>query len=210
MDRVDRLARQGYFASDPEQKRYGMDAMWYLWSGSMSPLFGKHKMATFERYYLTDAALREENMNPYYDLRDEEQTAVKILREFGLDPAASHIINGHVPVKVKKGESPIKANGKLLVIDGGFSKAYQEKTGIAGYTLIFNSYGLLLASHEPFESTQKAIEEEADIHSKTEILQRNAKRIWMQDTDQGHEIHLQIVELKNLLQAYRDGLIKER
>jgi fructose-1,6-bisphosphatase-3 len=210
MDRVDRLARQGYFASNPEQKRYGMDAMWYLWSGSMSPLFGKRRMATFERYFLTDAALWEEDMNPYYDLRDEEKTAVKILREFGLDPAMSHIINGHVPVKVKKGESPIKANGKLLVIDGGFSKAYQEKTGIAGYTLIFNSYGLLLASHEPFESTQKAIEEEVDIHSKTEILQRNTKRIWVQDTDQGHEIQLQIAELKDLLQAYRDGLIKER
>jgi fructose-1,6-bisphosphatase-3 len=210
MDRVERLARQGYFASNPEQKRYGMDAMWYLWSGSMSPLFGKRKMATFERYFLTDAALQEENMNPYYDLRDEEKTAVKILREFGLDPATSHIINGHVPVKVKKGESPIKANGKLLVIDGGFSKAYQEKTGIAGYTLIFNSYGLLLASHEPFESTQKAIEEEVDIHSKTEILQRNTRRIRVQDTDQGHEIKQRIAGLKELVQAYRDGLIKER
>jgi fructose-1,6-bisphosphatase-3 len=188
MDRVERLARQGYFSSDPEQKRYGLDAMWYLWSGPISPLFGKHKMATFERYYTTDKAIQEEKMNPYYDLRYGEETADKILQEFGLDPGTCHIINGHVPVKVSKGESPLKAGGKLLVIDGGFSKAYQKQTGIAGYTLIYNSYGLMLAAHEPFESTQKAIEEEADIHSQTQILEQTTSRKFVRDTDQGRVI----------------------
>ncbi len=209
MDRVDRLARQGYFSSDPEKKQYGMDAMWYLWSGSMSPLFGKQKMATFERYLLTDEKLRAEKMNPYYELRYKEETADKILREFGLDPETSHIINGHVPVKVSKGESPIKANGKLIVIDGGFSKAYQKQTGIAGYTLIYNSYGLMLAAHDPFDSTQKAIEEAVDIHSRTQILKRKTTRIWNRDTDQGQEVQQRINELKALLDAYRAGLIKE-
>jgi fructose-1,6-bisphosphatase-3 len=166
-------------------------------------------MATFERYLLTDEKLRREKMNPYYDFRYKEETADKILREFGLDPESSHIINGHVPVKVSKGESPIKANGKLFVIDGGFSKAYQKETGIAGYTLIYNSYGLMLAAHEPFESTQKAIEEEIDIHSRTQILKRNTSRIWNRDTDQGQEIQQRIDELKALLEAFRAGLIKE-
>jgi fructose-1,6-bisphosphatase-3 len=209
MDHVEQLARQGYFSSDPEQKQAGMDAIWYLWSGSRSPLFGKQKMATFERYFLTDETLREEKKNPYYDLRDEEKTADKILREFGLDPETSHIINGHVPVKVNIGESPLKADGKLFVIDGGFSKAYQKETGIAGYTLIYNSYGLMLAAHEPFESTQKAIEEEIDIHSRTQILEQTTSRQYIRDTDQGHEIQQRMDELKALLQAYRAGLIKE-
>lgn len=209
MDRVERLARQGYFATDPEQKQYGLDAIWYLWSGGRSPLFGKDKMATFERYFLADKETHRENKNAYYDLRDKKKTAVKILTEFGLDPETAHIINGHVPVEVKHGESPIKAGGKLLVIDGGLSKAYQAKTGIAGYTLIYNSYGLLLASHEPFESTQKAIEEGIDIHSKTEILEQNRNRVFVKDTDLGHEIEKRITELKSLLDAYRVGLIKE-
>ena len=209
MDRVERLARQGYFATDPEQKRYGLDAIWYLWSGGRSPLFGKDKMTTFERYFLAEKETHKENKNPYYQLRDSKKTAKKILAEFGLDPQTSHIINGHVPVEVKHGESPIKAGGKLLVIDGGLSKAYQAKTGIAGYTLIYNSYGLLLASHEPFESTQKAIEEGIDIHSKTEILEQNRNRVFVMDTDLGHEIKKRIAELKSLLDAYRVGLIKE-
>ncbi len=209
MDRVERLARQGYFADDPTQKRYGLDAIWYLWSGSQSPLFGKQRMATFERYLLTDPALQEEKKNAYYALRDRQETAEKILREFGLDPQTSHIINGHVPVRVKKGENPLKAGGKLFVIDGGFSKAYQQETGIAGYTLIYNSYGLLLAAHETFESMQKAIEEEQDIHSKTEIMERNYNRIFVRDTDEGEEIQKRIEELETLLHAYRAGLIKE-
>lgn len=210
MDRLDRLARQAYFATDAELKQYGMDVMWYLWSGSRSPLFGKEKMATFERYFVADPATHAEGKNAYYALRDKPETAVKILREFGLDPKTARIINGHVPVEVKKGESPVKANGRLIVIDGGFSKAYQSKTGIAGYTLIHNSYGFLLASHAPFESTQKAIEEELDIHSKTEILEANYHRIRVRDTDEGYRIQAKIHQLEALLAAYREGLIKEQ
>ncbi len=210
MDRVERLARQAYFTTDnPEQKQYGMDAMWYLWSGDQSPLFGKDKMATFERYFIDDKSTHTETINAYYTFRDSKETAQKILKEFGLDPDKAHIINGHVPVKVKKGESPVKAGGKLLVIDGGFSKAYQSQTGIAGYTLVYNSYGLLLVSHRPFESTQKAIEEELDIHSKTEILETNYARIRVKDTDRGRDFQKQIEELQLLLRAYRAGLIKE-
>lgn len=209
MDRAERMVRQGYFATASEQKQAGLDMMWYLWSGSDSPLFGKDKMATFERYFIDDPKTHVETMDPYYDLRYREETARQILTEFGIDPEKGHIINGHVPVKVKKGESPVKAGGKLLVIDGGFSRAYQKKTGIAGYTLIFNSYGFLLASHLSFDSTQKAIEEGEDIHSKTERLERNVVRIRVKDTDRGRKIQQQIDELQRLLEAFRAGLIKE-
>ena len=211
MDRVDRLARQGYFATnDPAQKLYGLDAMWYLWSGAQSPLFGKDKMATFERYFIADKTTHTENRNAYYNLRDQEETACKILADFGLNPDTAHIFNGHVPVKVKKGESPVKANGKLLVIDGGFSKAYQKQTGIAGYTLVYHSYGLLLAAHQPFESIQKAIEAELDIDTDMVVLETKQTRLQVRDTDEGREIELQIEALQQLLQAYRTGLIKEQ
>ncbi|WP_153109202.1 fructose-1,6-bisphosphatase [Propionivibrio limicola] len=211
LDRMDRLARQGYFATDnPEQKQYGMDAMWFLWCAPQSPLFGKEKMATFERYFIADKATHAEKRNPYYNLRDSEDSARKILAEFGLNPNTGHIINGHVPVKVFKGESPIKANGKLIVIDGGFSRAYQKETGIAGYTLISNSRGLLLAAHQPFESTQKAIFEEHDIDSETEIIHTYPHRMLVGDTDRGAKIKEQIEELHALLNAYREGMLKER
>jgi fructose-1,6-bisphosphatase-3 len=211
MDRLERLARQAYFATDqPEQKLYGLDAMWYLWSGRQSPLFGKDRMTTFERYFIAAGNTHEEPKNPYYKYRDDEETCRKILEEFGLNPETAHIINGHVPVKVKKGESPIKAGGKLFVIDGGFSKAYQSQTGIAGYTLIYNSHGLMLASHHPFESAQKAIEEELDIHSKTEIVETHRARIRVKDTDLGQGIQKQIRDLRRLLNVYRAGLIKEK
>lgn len=210
LDRVDRLARQGYFATDnPAQKQYGMDAMWFLWCAPMSPLFGKEKMATLERYFLADKATHAEKRNAYYSLRDTEQNARKILQEFGLNPDSGHIINGHVPVKVVKGESPIKANGRLIVIDGGFSRAYQKQTGIAGYTLISNSRGLLLAAHQPFESTQKAVSEELDIDTETEIIHSHPVRMRVSDTDRGREIQNQIDELQALLHAYREGVIKE-
>jgi fructose-1,6-bisphosphatase-3 len=166
-------------------------------------------MATFERYFIADKTTHQEKRNAYYDLRDREETARKILAEFDLDPETGHIINGHVPVKVRKGESPVKAGGKLLVIDGGFSKAYQKQTGIAGYTLVYNSYGLLLAAHHPFESAQKAVEEELDIDSKTEILETNQTRLRVKDTDRGREIQKQLGDLHHLLKAYRTGLIKE-
>ena len=210
LDRVDRLARQGYFATDnPEQKQYGMDSMWFLWCAPQSPLFGKEKMATFERYFLADKATHAEKRNPYYNLRDTEDAARKILKEFGLNPDTARIVNGHVPVKVTKGERPIKANGRLIVIDGGFSRAYQKQTGIAGYTLISNSRGLLLAAHQPFESTQKAVSEELDIDTETEIIHTYPRRMRVRDTDRGLVIQELIDELKDLLHAYREGLIKE-
>jgi fructose-1,6-bisphosphatase-3 len=210
MDRVERLARQGYFTTDdPVQKQYGLDAMWYLWSGEQSPLFGKAKMATFERYFIADKATHVEQRNAYYTLRNQEATADKILQEFGLDPATGHIINGHVPVKARRGESPVKAGGKLIVIDGGFSKAYQKTTGIAGYTLVDDSYGLRLVAHPPFESTQKAIENELDTAPQTEILESSPVRKRVKDTDQGRDIQQRIDELQELLNAYRTGLIKE-
>ena len=210
LDRVDRLARQGYFSTDNlEQKQYGMDVMWFLWCAPMSPLFGKEKMATLERYFLADKATHTEKRNAYYTLRDTEQSARKILQEFGLNPDRGHIVNGHVPVKVAKGENPIKANGRLIVIDGGFSKAYQRETGIAGYTLVSNSRGLLLAAHQPFESTQKAVSEELDIDTETEIIHTHPFRMRISDTDRGRVIQEQIDELQDLLHAYREGVIKE-
>jgi len=211
LDRLELLAREAYFNhSDWEAKRYAMDVMWYLWCGPDSPLFGKEKMATFEAYFIEDQTTHIEKKNYYYDVKNDEEFCNRIFEEFGMDPKTSHIINGHVPVRLKKGESPIKANGKLLVIDGGMSRAYQAHTGIAGYTLIFNSYGLLLVSHEPFESTQKAIEEESDILSTRIVLEKEAVRMRVGDTDIGRELRTQIKDLEELLASYRKGLIKEK
>jgi len=211
IDKAERVAREAYFGKvNSESKLYALDSIWYLWCGSNSPLFGKDKMTTFERYFIDDKSAHVEIKNPYYNYRDDEAICNNILFEFGLNPNDSHIINGHVPVKTKQGESPIKANGKLLVIDGGFSKAYQQETGIAGYTLIYNSYGLLLASHAPFESTQKAIDEGKDILSSTIVLEKSTDRKRVVDTDVGLEIKEQIKDLELLLIAYRKGLIKEQ
>lgn len=209
LDKFDRLARQSYFTNDSGVKNYAMDMMWYLWCGPDSPEFGKEKMTTFERYFINDKETHIEERDPYYDYRDNEKLCINIFKEFNLDPSSSHIINGHIPVKTKDGESPIKANGKLLVIDGGFCRAYQPETGIAGYTLIYNSYGLLLTSHEPFESIEKAIIEEKDILSSTAILEHATTRKRVKDTDIGNELMAQIKDLEMLLIAYRKGLIKE-
>jgi fructose-1,6-bisphosphatase-3 len=210
LDRIDRLVRQAYFASTPDQQQGGQDMMWYLWTGAQSPLFGKKKMATFERYFIDDKTPHAEQRDPYYSLRDQPETVRRILEEFGLDPDRGHIINGHVPVKVRKGENPVKAGGRLLVIDGGFARAYQGQTGIAGYTLISNSYGLLLAAHQPFESVEQILEGGRAPHSQTEILETNTRRIRVRDTDLGCNIQRQIDELRALLDAFRGGLIKER
>jgi len=210
-DRLEILVREGYFhKNNPEGKLYGMDITWYLWTGPDSPLFGKDRMTTFERYFIDDKETHRENKSYYFKLEDSEEMCNLIFEEFGLNPETSHIINGHVPVKSKNGESPIKANGKLLVIDGGFSRAYQGTTGIAGYTLIYNSYGLILASHDPFESAQKAIEEEKDIHSTTIVLEKEVERKRVGDTDIGEQFREQIKDLQMLLDAYRVGLIKEQ
>ena len=167
-------------------------------------------MATFETYYIADKNTHKEERNPYYDFRNDVNAINKILVEFGLDENHSHIINGHVPVKVIKGESPVKADGKLIVNDGGMSEAYQKVTGIAGYTLIYNSYGLLLVAHQPFESKQKAIEEETDILSTHELLSLADSRKRIADTDTGEGLKRQIYELKMLLSAFYRGHIKER
>ena len=150
-DALDSYVRKGFFALDEKERRDGKDIMWYIWLHPDSPLFGKNRMATFERYFLAEEETHFEKKNAYYQLIENEEVIDRIMREFGLDPAGAHIVNGHVPVKRKDGESPIKCGGKVLVIDGGFSKAYQKQTGIAGYTLIYNSYGIRLVALEPFE-----------------------------------------------------------
>ena len=211
LDAVERTAREAYFNKPhSEAKRQCMDIMWYLWCGEDSPLFGKKKMTTFERYFIDDKTTHKEVSNPYYTLRNDENICRYVLESFGLDPDTSHIVNGHVPVKVVKGESPIKANGKLFVIDGGFAKAYQKVTGIAGYTLIYNSHGMVLVSHEPFVSTEVAIAEEKDILSSTVALQYTQDRIRVRDTDIGKKLQESIDELEKLLYAYQNGIIKEQ
>mgnify|MGYP000783176584 CR=1 FL=1 len=167
-------------------------------------------MATFERYFLTDKETHKEVKGYYYTLRDREDICDMILDEFGVEGEHRHIINGHVPVKTIKGEKPIKADGKLLVIDGGFSKAYQPETGIAGYTLVYHSHGLQLVQHEPFQSRQKAIEEGQDIKSTTFVIEFNSQRMMVKDTDKGKQLVTQIQDLKKLLVAYRTGFIKEK
>lgn len=211
MDRLDRLIRTAYFADENnKEKAYAMDYMWYIWCGPDSPLFDKSKMATFERYFLNDKETYKEQKGFYYTLRDSREACEYIMAEFGVTGQHTHIINGHVPVKTIKGEKPIKADGKLLVIDGGFSKAYQPETGIAGYTLVYHSHGMQLVQHEPFQSRQKAIEEGLDIKSTTFVVEFNSQRMMVKDTDKGRELVRQIDELKKLLVAYRNGIIKER
>ena len=209
-DVLESYVRKGFFALDESERRAGKDIMWFIWLHPDSPLFGKNKMATFERCSREDPETHIEKKNPYYFLIENETVIDGILREFGLDPEKAHIVNGHVPVKRKDGESPIKCGGKVMVIDGGFSKAYQKETGIAGYTLIYNSYGLRLVAHEPFESTEAAIANEKDIHSETTVVQRVYDRYLVGDTDAGRVLREQIADLERLLAAYRNGEITEK
>lgn len=209
-DALENYARKGYYAIDPEEKQKGLDILWFIWENQNSPVFGKEKMTTFERYFVADKSTHEEPKNPYYRLLEDEEIVNRILKEFGLWGEESHIINGHIPVEAKRGESPIKCNGKLLIIDGGFSKAYQPKTGIAGYTLIYNSYGLVLAAHEPFESVEKAVQEGSDIVSHTILVQHVVKRKTVADTDIGRGLKESIRDLEALLAAYREGMLVEK
>ncbi len=210
-DELDHYARKGYYSkNNPTEMQKGQDMIWYIWAGPNSPVFGKDKMATFERYLIVEKETHTEHKNSYYRLLDNEQIINKILAEFGLNTEHSHIVNGHVPVELKKGDSPIKCGGKLLIIDGGFSKAYQGKTGIAGYTLVANSHGMRLVAHEPFESTEAAILRESDIFSDSVILETSNTRISVADTDAGAELKESIHQLEELLQAYRDGIIIEK
>ncbi len=209
-DELEKLLRKGYYSIDPEEKQLGMDMHWYTWCHKNSPVFGKDKMATFERYFIEDKNTHVEIKNPYYTWYDKDETVTMILKEFGLDSPESRIINGHVPVEARKGELPVRCGGRLIVIDGGFSKAYQPKTGIAGYTLTYNSYGFLLAAHEPFESVEKAVETGSDIHSETVLVQHVDRRKTVADTDTGKEIKENIRQLEELLHAYRIGELAEK
>ena len=208
-DVLENYARKGYYAIDPDEKRKGLDILWFIWENKNSPVFGKEKMTTFERYFIADKATHSEPKNPYYTLLEKEEVVNRILSEFGLHGEESHIINGHIPVEAKKGESPVKCNGKLLIIDGGFSKAYQPKTGIAGYTLIYNSYGLVLAAHEPFESVEKAVRDGSDVISHSILVQHVVRRKTVADTDNGKIMKDNIRDLEELLEAYRAGTIIE-
>ena len=210
MDKAEQLARNGYFARNgSEEKRYGKDFLWFLWCGCYSPVYGKNKMTNFERYFIDDESTWVEIKDDYYNLIERADICNKILTEFGIPTEAfSHIINGHVPVKIKKGESPIHANGKLLVIDGGLSKAYQTVTGIAGYTLLFNSHGLLLSAHDAFESVESAIKEEKDIHSTLDVVELAPNRLLVEDTDAGKAQSKKIKDLKALVDAYYKGIVK--
>lgn len=211
MDYCDSIARLGYYAKPKSrEKLFGEDFLWFLWCGKNSPLFGREKIATFERLLIDDKDLWVEKKNAYYTLYENEQVCIDTLELFDLQGEYSHIINGHVPVKVSKGENPIKANGRLLVIDGGFCKAYQATTGIAGYTLIFNSNGMKLCSHQPFEGKLNAIKNNTDIYSTSIVFEHASHKIKIKETDKGKEIMQQIQTLKDLLQAFRDGIIKEK
>ncbi len=196
--------------TEPTERKFATDYFWYLWCGIDSPLFDKSKMTTFERYFLEDKTLHVEEKGYYYTLRNDEKVCEMILDAFGVEGEHRHIINGHVPVRAAKGEKPIKAGGKLMVIDGGFAKAYHDTTGIAGYTLVYHSRGFQLVQHEPFTSAEEAIKNGTDIVSSTQIVEMSSQRMLVSDTDKGRELRKHIEELKELLYAYRHGLIKER
>lgn len=208
-DILEYYARRGYYAKDVSERTAGQDIIWYIWTGKGSPVFGKEKMATFERYFVADKEPQKEKKNVYYQLLDREETVNAILKEFGLDIAGAHIVNGHVPVEQIHGESPIKCGGKLLVIDGGFSKAYHKKTGIAGYTLVCNSRGMHLVAHETFDSARAAVVNETDILTDFIEVETFPHRKLVADTDIGREIKENIYYLEELLEAYRDGTIME-
>lgn len=207
---LESFARKAYFTQDEKERQKYANMLWFAWTNPKSPVFGKAKMTTYERYFIADKSTHEEPKNPYYKLYEDVKIVDRIFKEFGMDPNGGYIINGHVPVESKRGESPIKGGGKLLMIDGGFSKAYQPKTGIAGYTLTSNSYGIVLVAHEPFESVEKAVKLETDVHSHKILEENVAKRKLVMDTDDGIVMKETIEDLEHLLSAYREGIIKEK
>lgn len=208
---ADRTARQALFAGEGTREREAArDFLWFLWCGRNSPVFGRDHIATFERALLSDKETWKEPKNPYYDYCNEEAFCMKLLSEFGMDKPWSRIVNGHIPVKAREGESPLKANGKLIMIDGGFCKAYQSQTGIAGYTMFFNSSGIYIAAHEPFSGTADAVENGRDITSHTVRVEAFPQRVMVADIDTGADIRERIADLLLLLEAFRDGRIKTR
>ncbi len=209
-DVMERYVRAAFDDADPELAKRGRDLLWYMWLGEGSPLFAKSKMATFELYLIAEKEARKEVKNPFYSYLDDERVMGGIFEDFGMDPETSRIVCGHVPVKVKDGEDPVKCGGRVLTIDGGFSKAYQPTTGIAGYTLISNSYGFVLAAHEPLESMRAAVVNELDIHSSRKVVELVDKRTLVADTDNGAVLKQQIADLEELLEAYRCGILAEK
>ena len=209
-DVMERYVRAAFDDADPELAKRGRDLLWYMWLGEGSPLFAKSKMATFELYLIAEKEARKEVKNPFYSYLDDEHVMGGIFEDFGMDPETSRIVCGHVPVKVKDGEDPVKCGGRVLTIDGGFSKAYQPTTGIAGYTLISNSYGFVLAAHEPLESMRAAVVNELDIHSSRKVVELVDKRTLVADTDNGAVLKQQIADLEELLEAYRNGIVAEK
>ncbi|MCF0197405.1 MAG: fructose-bisphosphatase class III, partial [Bacteroidaceae bacterium] len=210
MHQIGMFMRSAFQNDTPNDlRRQSRDYFWYLWCGPDSPLFDKSRMTTFERYFLTDKSLQVEEKGAYYKLRNEPQVCDRILDAFGVKGTYRHIINGHVPVHVAQGESPIKADGKMMVIDGGFAKAYHSTTGIAGYTLVYHSRGFELIQHEPFTSTRDSIHNQSDIRSSKQIVEMTGRRMRVRDTDKGVLLRQQIKELCELLYAYRHGILKE-
>ena len=211
MDYCDRVARQGYFSKDgTAERQYGKDFLWFLWCGKNSPLAAREKITTFERLFVSDPESWVEPKNAYYNSWGDEKIADKILEEFSLGGRGSHIINGHIPIKSRKGEAPVKAGGKLIVIDGGFCQAYQGTTGIGGYTLIYNAEGIRISAHEPFRGKANAIKNNVDILSDTVVFEHSENKILVKDTDQGAQIKRRIEDLTLLGKAYELGRIKER
>ncbi|MBP5198697.1 MAG: fructose-1,6-bisphosphatase [Lachnospiraceae bacterium] len=209
-DILEEYVRKAFFAVDEEEKEKGRNIMWFIWCSPNSPLFGKSKMAVLEKYFVEEKAAKVEKKDHYYTLLEKPEVAEMILKEFGADFEDAHIINGHVPVHLKEGENPVRCGGKVIIIDGGFAKPYQKVTGIAGYTLIYNSYGMSLAAHEPFVSPAEAVKKDIDIISNREIIYQARNRQLIKDTDNGREIQIRIDELKLLLEAYRNGKLKEK
>lgn len=209
-DVMERYVRAAFDDANPELAKRGRDLLWYMWLGEGSPLFAKSKMATFELYLIAEKEARKEVKNSFYSYLDDERVMGGIFEDFGMDPETSRIVCGHVPVKVKDGEDPVKCGGRVLTIDGGFSKAYQPTTGIAGYTLISNSYGFVLAAHEPLESMRAAVVNELDIHSSRKVVELVDKRTLVADTDNGAVLKQQIADLEELLEAYRCGILAEK
>ena len=210
MLRIEQLVRLAYEdGAEEDEKKYAQDYFWYLWCGPNSPLFDKSKMTTFERYFIADKSVHTEEKGAYYKLRNDASVCDRLLDEFEVVGKYRHIINGHVPVKVAKGENPIKADGRLMVIDGGFARAYHSKTGIAGYTLVYHSRGFQLVQHAPFNSTEEAVINGTDIQSTTAIVEISDRRVMVADTDIGRNLREQVADLERLLRAYRKGLIKE-
>ena len=210
LDYADTAARKAYYLKmGTLEQKIGMDFLWFLWAGRNSPIFGRNRMTTFERRLIADKDAWAEPKNAYYTLYQDPEVCNRILREFGLEGPHCHIINGHVPVKTRKGESPLKAGGKLIVIDGGFCKAYQATSGIAGYTLIYNSHAFRIAAHQPFVGRERAIRENYDISSSNNLFERLEVRQRVRDTDHGRDLQKRIEDLQFLLAAFRDGAIVE-